>query len=110
MKIIQLAARGTGSRPPIQDWPGTAPPAGYARVPAGVDTAAMQACCGFVDLTLDGDGRTVTAIAGNEAAYRAYLDALRSPGPEEPSPSVEERLAALEAAVRQGLSIGGGEP
>lgn len=108
MKIIQLAARGNGSRPPIQDWPGTAPPAGYARVPAGVDTAAMQACCGFVDLTLD--GRTVTAIAGNEAAYRAYLAALRSPGPEEPSPSVEERLAALEAAVRQGLSMGGGEP
>lgn len=34
----------------------------------------------------------------------------RPPGPEEPSPSVEERLAALEAAVRQGLSIGGGEP
>ena len=110
MKIIQLAARGNGSRPPIQDWPGTAPPAGYARVPAGVDTTAMQTHCGFVDLTLDGDGRTVTAIAGNEAAYRAYLDALRSPGPEEPSPSVEERLAALEAAVRQGLSIGGGEP
>ena len=65
----------------------------------------MQACCGFVDLTLDGDGWTVTAIAGNEAAYRAYLAALRSPGPEEPSPSVEERLAALEAAIRQGLSI-----
>lgn len=34
----------------------------------------------------------------------------RPPGPEEPSPSVEERLAALEAAVRQGLSMGGGEP
>ena len=44
-------------------------------------------------------------LAGNEAAYRAYLAALRSPGPEEPSPSVEERLAALEAAIRQGLSI-----
>ena len=108
MQIIQLAARGNGSRPPIQDWPGTAPPAGYARVPAGVDTAAMQTHCGFVDLTLD--GRTVTAIAGNEAAYQAYLAALPEPGPEEPSPSVEERLAALEAAVRQGLSIGGGEP
>lgn len=108
MKIIQLAARGNGSRPPIQDWPGTAPPAGYARVPAGVDTAAMQACCGFVDLTLDGDGRTVTAIAGNEAAYRAYLDGLPEPEPEEPGP--EARLDALEAAIRQGLSIGGGEP
>lgn len=101
MKIIQLAARGNGSRPPIQDWPGTAPPAGYARVPAGVDTAAMQACCGFVDLTLD--GRTVTAIAGNEAAYRAYLAALPEPEPEEPGP--EARLDALEAAIRQGLSI-----
>ena len=39
----------------------------------------MQTHCGFVDLTLD--GRTVTAIAGNEAAYQAYLAALPEPGP-----------------------------
>lgn len=84
MNIIKLSATDDGFRPPIQSWIGQVPD-GYIEVPESVDTSAMQTHMGFVDLTVDEDG-VLTAITGNEAAYKAYLDSLPpkiEPGPTE---------------------------
>ena len=92
MNIIKLTPNPSGSRPPIQSFSGPLPP-GYGIVAPGVDTSAMQTHMGFVDLEVD--GRTVTAITGNEALYQAYLDSL--PPEPELEPTVEERLEVVEA-------------
>ena len=92
MNIIQINANENGGRPPMQSWHG-APPAGYALVPDTLDTCVFFDLIGFVTLELDGS--TVTAMTGNQEALDAYKASL--PEPVEPSPTTEERVAALEA-------------
>lgn len=95
MKIIKIAASENGSRPPLQDLPRAVLPSGYAAFPEKFLSVFYQAdkqCAGFVDITVEGD--TVTACTWNEEAYQAYLASL--PEPEEPAPTPEERIAALE--------------
>lgn len=95
MKIIRIAAGDTGARPPLQDCGATTPPSGYAFIPdefVSVFYPQDKQCAGFVDITVEDD--TVTACTWNEEAYQAYLSGL--PEPEEPAPTPEERISALE--------------
>lgn len=102
MNIIKIEASNTGYRPPIQSWNGYGIPEGYIEVHDGVDTSATQTHMGFVDLTLDEDGKLVK-VTGNDAAYQAYLAGLP---PEEPTPpTAEERLSALESAMLSMMGV-----
>ncbi|OUN08338.1 hypothetical protein B5G43_02870 [Flavonifractor sp. An92] len=87
MNIIQLNPSITGSRPPIQSWPGSAPPSGYAAVAPDCDTSAMQTHNGHVDLTIENG--VVAAIIGNDEAYQAYLASV--------APDIEVELAEAKA-------------
>ena len=93
MQILQKAPLENGGYSVIQTWPGEVPPEGYVIVPDTLDTSVFYEFLGFVDLTIDGD--TVTAMTGNQAALDAYKASLPEPTP--PTPTTEERVAALEA-------------
>ena len=102
MNIIKLEPSATGSRPPVQTWDWYGIPDGYIEIPDDVDTSAMQTHMGFVDLTLDEDGKLV-GMSGNDAAYQAYLAGLP---PEKPTPpTAEERLSALESAMLSMMEV-----
>ena len=95
MKIIKIAVSENGSRPPLQDFQGAELPAGYAAFPEKflpIFYPADKQCAGFVGITVE-EG-AVTECTWNEDAYQAYLAGL--PEPEEPAPTPEERIAALE--------------
>lgn len=96
MKIIQIAARENGSRPPIQTWNGVQPPGGYAVVPDTLDLSVWAEYSGFVELAV-ADG-IVTGMAGNAAALAAYRLSLPEPGA--PVQTDAQRLAALEEENR----------
>ena len=75
MKIIKIAASENGSRPPLQDWPGAVPPAGYAAFPEKflpVFYPADKQCAGFVDITVEDGGSWKLAAP---ASWGAYLHA-----------------------------------
>lgn len=90
MQIIKSTPNESGAYPSIQSWDGAAPPDGYYQVADTCDTSAMQTHAGFVTLTIEVG--VVTAIAGDDAAYQAYLASL--PAPTTPEPTIEEKNRA----------------
>ena len=94
MQILEKEPLENGGYAVIQTWPVDVPPEGYVIVPDTLDTSVFYDFMGFVTLELDGD--TVTAMIGNQEALDAYKASL--PEPVEPSPTTDERVAALEAA------------
>lgn len=96
MRIIQIAARENGSRPPIQTWTGAQPPEGYAVVPDTLDLRVWTEYSGFVALAVE-DG-VATGMSGNAAALASYRLSLPEPG--EAMQTDAQRLAALEVENR----------
>lgn len=88
MDIIQLGTNPNGSRFPISEGHRGPIPHGFAAIAPGTDTSAMQTHQGFVDLIIGGG--VVTAITGNDMAYKAYLDSLPKPVP--PTMTTEEAM------------------
>lgn len=105
MKIIQITANKNGSRPPMQDWPGAVPPAGYAAFPEKflpIFYPADKRCAGFVDITVMADS-TVTSCTWNEEAYQAYIASL--PEPDDPIIALKaQRTADSKTALAEYLA------
>lgn len=95
--IIRKEAYPNGAFPAPQSWRSRTLPDGYANISDNVDMSEFYAYNGFVTLTIEGD--TVTAYKPNVEAWEAWKASL--PEPEEPEPTTEERLAALEEQVAQ---------
>ena len=90
MKYIRQTPNESGAFPALQDNP--AP--GLLAFPeefVEVFYPADKECAGFV--TIEHDGKTVTACEWNEESYQAYLASLPGPTPE-PPPTAEEQLRA----------------
>ena len=90
--IIQKQPNASGAYPAPQTWHGNKPPVGYAIVPDAVDMTDFYNYNGFVTLTIEGD--TVTAYEPNVDAWEAWK--AEQPEPQEPEPTTEERITALE--------------
>ncbi len=108
MKIISKEANPSGSYFSPQDWPdGAAPPEGMAVWQGTLDTADFYAHNGFVILHVEQvEGMdTVTSYEPNTEAWQEWKASLPSePGPD-PEPTLEERVAGIEAAIQEGLSL-----
>lgn len=94
MKIIQISANPSGSRPALQDWGSPVAPAGYALCPDEFfDVFYSTSPAGFVNITVENN--VVTSMEVNQEALDAYIASLPEPGPEvDPEPTAEEQLRA----------------
>lgn len=101
VNIIRLTPNPSGAYPPIQTWSGSTPPVGYAEV--NCDTSVFYEYRGFVTLLFEDD--VVVGFTGNQTALDAYLAEFPDPVIVN-TPTQEERLAALEAAMLE-LVLGG---
>lgn len=110
MQYIQPAPGPAGAYPPPQ----SAPAPGLLAFPdefLPVFYPADKQAAGFVTITHDGE--TVTDCTWNEEAYQAWLESRPEPEEPEPAPpSLEERMAALEAenaaltaAIERGMQL-----
>lgn len=93
MKIIQLEANPSGSRPALQDWSGVTPPSGFvfcAQEHEAIFYSTTPA--GFVNF--EHDGTITTSMEVNQTALDEYVASL----PEETEPeevvSAEEQMRA----------------
>ena len=101
MKIIKTKPESDGRYCPIIDVHTHAAPEGWYVVPDSICTSAMQTHAGFVTLTVS-DG-VVTAITGDDAAYKAWKDA--QPAPKEPEPDPVAVLAETVANLMYQMDV-----
>lgn len=71
MKIIKQNPGPDGGYPPIQDWAGASPPAGFDQWPDDLEQGTFQQYKGFVITTVMRG--VVKSYQPNEAAYEAYM-------------------------------------
>ena len=107
MLIISKTPNDNGGLNVIQTWEEKYPaPAGFAIVPETLDTADYYAYNGFGILhieTVDGVD-TVTGFTPNVEAWEAW----KATQPDEPTPAeqtMEERMTAMENAIKEGLAL-----
>ena len=106
MIIIENLKNENGGYSNIQTWETAAPiPKGYAVWLDTLDDADFYAYNGFVQLTIEAvDGvDTVTAYEPNIEAWKSWKAGL--PEPAVPEPTVEDRVTALENAIKEGLAL-----
>ena len=72
MKIIRQSPGPDGGYPPIQDWAGVSPPAGFDQWPDDLERDTFQRYKGFVITTVVRG--VVKSYQPNEAAYEAYME------------------------------------
>lgn len=117
MYILLAKKNDYGQYGCIQSWDSKEVPEGFLEFPPekwDIFFPPDKKCSGFVDLKVDGD--RIVNVTWNEDAYQAYLAELPEPvdPPEDPDPSasLEDRIAAVEAntaaltaAIERGLSL-----
>ena len=91
MKIIVKTPSENGAYPPIQDWPGSKIPDGYARILDSLDTSIFYQYNGFVTLTITRG--MVTEMTPNTEAWETWKATL--PPEPEPEPTDTEVLNTL---------------
>ena len=94
MNIIQKQPNPSGAYSAPLPWYGSTPLNGCAIIPDSVDMTDFYAYNGFVTLTIEED--TVTGYMPNVEAWEAWKASLTEPEPQEPEPTTEERITALE--------------
>lgn len=104
MKIINLQTNGL-SYPPLMDWDLPSVPTGWATFPDelyDVFYPADKECAGFVNITLDEAGTTVTACEWNEEAYQEYIANLPEPEEEvDEFAELQEQVAVLKEQLAE---------
>ena len=94
MKIIQIIANESGSRPALQDWDTPTLPEGYAWCSDEfVEVFYSTSPAGFVNITVEED--TVTEMTVNQEALDAYIASLPEPEPVVVEPTADEILNAM---------------
>lgn len=107
MHIINTTPHVDGGFNVIQSWDEKYPvPAGFAVVPETVDTTTYYEHNGFVFLSttiIDGV-ETVTGFTPNVESWEAWK-ATQPVEPTKVEPTMEERMTAMENAIKEGLAL-----
>jgi hypothetical protein len=103
MKIIQLSANESGSRPALQDWDFPTLPEGYAWCPDDfVEVFYSTSPSGFVNITVEND--TVTEMTINQEALNAYIAEHPDVPEDDPEPVEGVNYDELAVAIQEGVN------
>lgn len=102
MYIIPQSPSASGAFPPLQQWGGLTPPAGFDVWPDELEQDTFQQYNGFVILTVVRG--VVSSYQPNTEAWESW-QASRPPEPEPQPASDVVTWSALAAAVREGVNI-----
>lgn len=103
MKIIRQSPGLDGGYPPIQDWSGASPPAGFDQWPDDLEQDTFRQYKGFVITTVMRG--VVKSYQPNEAAYEAYMEKHPADSTE-PETKMEQYVTWSQLAdeVRKGVN------
>lgn len=107
MNIIFKEPYENGGYSNMQTWDSLPIPETHALWPDTLDTVDFYNYNGFVVLTIEtiDEVDTVTSYVPNVETWKAWKATLPEPEEEEPQPTVEERVTALENAIMEGLNL-----